>query len=138
MGDKNKDKLVFVENKVSKIIKWIEVVLAIMIILAVLLSGKDLINIIYKVYITEAVSSYNVFQKFLSHVLLLVVGLELALMLIKHTPANVLEVMLYAIARKMLIYTNTTTDILIGVIALGLIFIIDKYFHTKDIRNVIK
>lgn len=138
MGDKNKDKLVFVENKVGKIIKWIEVVLAIMIILAVLLSGKDLINIIYKVYITEAVSSYNVFQKFLSHVLLLVVGLELALMLIKHTPANVLEVMLYAIARKMLIYTNTTTDILIGVIALGLIFIIDKYFHTKDIRNVIK
>ena len=130
MEDKNKDKLVIVEKKVSRMIKWIEVILAIMILIAVLLSAKDLITIIYKVYKTEAINSYDIFQKFLSHLLLLVVGLELALMLIKHTPANVLEVMLYAIARKMLIYTNTTTDILIGVIALGLIFIIDKYFHT--------
>ena len=130
MEDKNKDKLVIVEKKVSRMIKWIEVILAIMILIAVLLSAKDLITIIYKVYKTEAINSYNINKKFLSHLLLLVVGLELALMLIKHTPANVLEVMLYAIARKMLIYTNTTTDILIGVIALGLIFIIDKYFHT--------
>lgn len=138
MEDKNKDKLVVVEEKVSKAIKWFEVILAVLIMIAVLLSGKDLINIIYKVYVTEAINSYSIFQNFLSHLLLLVVGLELALMLIKHTPANVLEVMLYAIARKMLIYTNTTTDILIGVIALALIFIIDKYFHTKDIKNVIK
>jgi len=138
MEDKKKDKLVIIEKKLSRVIKWIEVILAILIMMAVFLSGKDLINIIYKVYVTEAINSYDIFQKFLSHLLLLVVGLELALMLIKHTPANVLEVMLYAIARKMLIYTNTTTDILIGVIALALIFIIDKYFHTKDIKNVIK
>lgn len=136
MEDKNKDKLVIVEKKVSRMIKWIEVILALMIIIAVFLSGKDLLTIIYKVYKTEAINSYDIFQKFLSHLLLLVVGLELALMLIKHTPANVLEVMLYAIARKMLIYTNTTTDILIGVIALGLIFIIDKYFHSRDTKNV--
>lgn len=138
MEDKKKEKLVVVEEKVGKIIKWIEVILAIMILIAVLLSGKDLISIIYNVYTTEALNSYGIFQKFLSHLLLLVVGLELALMLIKHTPANVLEVMLYAIARKMLIYTNTTTDILIGVIALGLVFIIDKYFHTRDTKKVIK
>ena len=99
MEDKKKEKLVVVEEKVGKIIKWIEVILAIMILIAVLLSGKDLISIIYNVYTTEALNSYGIFQKFLSHLLLLVVGLELALMLIKHTPANVVEVMLYAIAR---------------------------------------
>ncbi len=60
---------------------------------------------------------------FLAHTLLLVVGLELSLMLISHTPGKVLEVVLYAIARKMLISSANMTDILFGgVIALALVF----------------
>ena len=83
-------------------------------------------------------SSYELLQGFLSYVLLLVVGLELALMLIKHSPGSVLEVMLYAVARKMLISSSTTSEVLIGVIALAIIFFIDKYLHTKDKENIIK
>src|SRR5699024_7077102 len=127
MGLDGKKKLKKIENVITNIIMWLELVLALFILGAVILSCKDIISLIYKVFITEALDSYTVLQGLLSHVLLLVVGLELAMMLIKHNPGSVLEVMLYAISRKMLVSSSTTVELLLGVIALGLIFLIDKY-----------
>lgn len=139
MGEEsNKRKFRKVENIMEKIIMWLEIVLATFIIITVILSCKDLASLAYNVFTTEAMSSYELLQGFLSYVLLLVVGLELALMLIKHSPGSVLEVMLYAVARKMLISSSTTSEVLIGVIALAIIFFIDKYLHTKDKGNIIK
>ena len=131
MGLDGKKKFKKIENVITNIIMWLELVLALFILGAVILSCKDIISLIYKVFITEALDSYAVLQGLLSHVLLLVVGLELAMMLIKHNPGSVLEVMLYAISRKMLVSSSTTVELLLGVIALGLIFLIDKYLHTK-------
>ncbi|MEY8304049.1 hypothetical protein [Anaerosalibacter bizertensis] len=138
MGLDGKKKLKKIENVITNIIMWLELVLALFILGAVILSCKDIISLIYKVFITEALDSYTVLQGLLSHVLLLVVGLELAMMLIKHNPGSVLEVMLYAISRKMLVSSSTTVELLLGVIALGLIFLIDKYLHTKDTEKIIK
>lgn len=138
MGLDGKKKFKKIENVITNIIMWLELVLALFILGAVILSCKDIISLIYKVFITEALDSYTVLQGLLSHVLLLVVGLELAMMLIKHNPGSVLEVMLYAISRKMLVSSSTTVELLLGVIALGLIFLIDKYLHTKDTEKIIK
>lgn len=135
MGLKNKERFKKLQNIISNIIMWIELIFALFILVAVILSCKDIVSLIYEIFITNALDSYDIFQGFLSHVLLLVVGLELALMLIKHTPGSVLEVMLYAISRKMLISSSTTLEMLLGVIALGLIFFIGKYLHTKDINK---
>lgn len=106
MGLDGKKKLKKIENVITNIIMWLELVLALFILGAVILSCKDIISLIYKVFITEALDSYTVLQGLLSHVLLLVVGLELAMMLIKHNPGSVLEVMLYAISRKMLVSSS--------------------------------
>ena len=138
MGLDGKKKFKKIENVITNIIMWLELVLALFILGAVILSCKDIISLIYKVFITEALDSYTVLQGLLSHALLLVVGLELAMMLIKHNPGSVLEVMLYAISRKMLVSSSTTVELLLGVIALGLIFLIDKYLHTKDTEKIIK
>lgn len=113
------------------LISWLETLLAILIVIGVVISGKDIVMLIYAVFITDATGSYQIFQSMLSHVLLIVVGLELALMLISHSAANVIEVILYAIARKMLISSSNTFDILIGVIALALVFAVDKYLHSE-------
>lgn len=136
--ERNKKKTVKAEGIVERIIMWLEILLAIFIIAIVVLSFKDLASLAYNIFRTEALSSYELLQGFLAYVLLLVVGLELALMLIKHSPGSVLEVMLYAVARKMLISSSTTSEVLIGVIALAIIFFIDKYLHTKDKENIIK
>lgn len=102
-----------VEKTMKGFILWIEILLAIFIAATVLLSGKDIVVLIYKVFITEASAFYEILQGLFAHILLLVVGLELALMLITHSAGNVLEVILYAIARKMLISSSNSVDILL-------------------------
>ena len=119
------------ETKMKGLISWLESLLAILIVAAVVVSAKDIIMLIYSVLITDAAGSYQIFQSLLSHILLIVVGLELALMLISHSAANVIEVMLYAIARKMLISSSNSVDVLLGVIALALVFWVDKYLHSE-------
>ncbi len=129
MSNKTEGKLNKIRDRIGEYIIWIEMILAILIIVTVILSIKDLFILCMTTFKTEALSSYDILQGFLSHTLLLVVGLELALMLISHSTGKVLEVVLYAIARKMLISSTNMTDILFGVIALALIFFVNKYLH---------
>ena len=119
------------EKFLKVFIAWIEIALAILVIGAVIVSCKDILTMIYQIYQSEASVAYKMLQGLLSHILLVVVGLELALMLISHSAANVLEVILYAIARKMLISSTNTMDILLGVVAITLIFAVDKYLHSQ-------
>lgn len=137
MANKLKSTIQKIENKIEKFIVCIEVLLAFLIIFTIVLSVKDLVVLGINVFKTEADYSYALLQGFLSHVLLLVVGIELALMLISHTLGKVLQVTLYAIARKMLISSANMKDILLGVIALAIVFFIDKFLHTKDAKKVL-
>ena len=123
MTDKLKSNIQKIESKIEKFILCIEILLAFLIIFTVVLSIKDLVVLGLNVFRTEANYSYALLQGFLSHVLLAVVGIELALMLISHTPGKVLQVTLYAIARKMLISSSNMKDILLGVIALAIVFL---------------
>lgn len=135
MDDESNNPLKKVEKTMRKFILYLEILLAFFIIATVILSAKDIIVLIYEVFTTQASSSYEVLQGLFAHILLLVVGLELALMLIGHTAGNVLEVILYAIARKMLISSTNSVDILLGVISLAIIFAVDKYLHTKGTKG---
>ena len=124
----------YFKNKLIKYTYYLEMILALFIIAAIIVGMTDLVKYIYMILKTNAIDTYLIFQKFLGHVLLLVVGVELVIMLLSHSTSSVLEVVLYAIARKMLIYSDTTLDIVLGVIAIGMVFVIRKYIFTKEIK----
>lgn len=124
----------YLKHKLIKYTYYLEIVLALFIIAATIVGMVDLIRYIGLIFRTNPIETYTIFQKFLGHVLLLVVGVELVIMLLSHSTSSVLEVMLYAIARKLLIYSDTTLDIAIGIIAIAMIFAIRKYLFTKDIK----
>ncbi|MBM7540259.1 phosphate-starvation-inducible PsiE family protein [Amphibacillus cookii] len=139
--EKYKKKFHKLTNRVGAAIMAIEVFLAMLIIIAVLISGVALvISVVQQGSLTHLLD-YDNFQSLLSYLLMLIIGLELALMLIKHKPSNVIDVMIYAIARKMLIYSTATIEMLVGVIALGILFIIKvslkkaKVEEDQDIAN---
>ena len=67
------------------------------------------------------------FEEILSEILLLVVGIEFGIMLIRRTPESLIEVMFFVVARKMLIKTEDFIDILVGVVALAILFTIRRY-----------
>lgn len=66
-------------------------------------------------------------ESFMETILTLVVGIEFVRMLLLHTPQSVIEVLLYAVARQIVISHESAMDNLIGVLAILLIFVIKKY-----------
>lgn len=121
-----------VKERILSITAVFEIILAFFIGLGVLAGIYDLVSYIIEIARTGVVDSYVVFQSFLGHALLLVVGVELIIMLVLHTPGSIVEVLLFAIARKLLIESKTFLEVFMGVLAVGGLFAIRKYLFTKD------
>lgn len=117
---------------VSIAIRGIEIFLSCLLIICVVISSVYLIvHFVKDVTLINTLVNYDALQHFLSYLLLLIIALELAMMLIKHNPNNVIDVTIYAISRKMLIYNTSSSDMLMGVITLSVLFII-KHFLVKE------
>ena len=71
-------------------------------------------------------------RTFLERALDIVIGIEFIKMLAKHSPGSVLEVLLYAIARHMIVGHEDAVQNLVSVGAIALIFIIRKYFFVPS------
>lgn len=72
------------------------------------------------------------FTQFLGNALTLLIGVEFVKMLAKHTAENLLEVLMFAIARQMVVEHLNMTETLIGVIAIAIIFAVRKYLLLKN------
>ncbi|MCR8745492.1 phosphate-starvation-inducible PsiE family protein [Romboutsia lituseburensis] len=133
---KNLDK-----NNLSLRIAYIfESILAMVVLIAVFLGTIDVLRMIWKAYIVEFQTpvQYSQLNDLLGQILLLVIGVELVVMLSLHLPGALIEVLLYAIARKMLLLPKSEgmADVLIGVIAIAGIFAIRKYLVSNDNSNI--
>lgn len=69
---------------------------------------------------------------FLTRALDIVIGIEFIKMLAKHSPGSVLEVLLYAIARHMIVGHEDAVQNLVSVLAIALIFIIRRFFFVPS------
>lgn len=67
-------------------------------------------------------------RSFLERSLDIVIGIEFIKMLAKHSPGSSLEVLLYAIARHLVVGHDSAIENLLSVGAIALIFIVRKYF----------
>ena len=67
-------------------------------------------------------------RTFLERALDIVIGIEFIKMLPKHSPGSSLEVLLYAIARHMVIGHESAFENLLSVAAIALIFVVRKFF----------
>lgn len=124
-------------SKIFKSILGLEIILAIFILICVVISTYDLFSYYIKgIYVNTPPYTYDLFNSLLGHALLLVIGLELAGMLIRHTPGSVIEILMFAIARKILIFSQHTYEYLLGVAAVAAIFAIRKYLFVANISEI--
>ncbi len=116
-------------NLLKNFIFIVEMVLAAMILFGVLAGLiSTVLQLPHLLTITRD-QFYDSFKLFLGNALLLIVGVELIRMLITHTTRATLELIVFVIARKLLIYTDTMTDIFLGTIALAFVFGTIKYLQ---------
>ena len=117
-----------------------ESILAMVVLIAVFLGTIDVLRMIWTAYIVEYHTpvAYSQLNDILAQILLLVIAIEFVVMLSLHIPGTIIEVLLYAIARKMLLLPKRggMLEVLLGVIAIAGLFTIRKYLLTKDNSNM--
>lgn len=121
-----------IKDKIDLGIRAIEIIICVIILFSLLLSVPNLVRYALTIMrTTDLKQNYEFLNEFLKHALLIVVGIELIEMILTKSHEAILTLILFVIARKMLLYSVDLVDILIGAISIGLIFAIIK-FVVKD------
>lgn len=113
---------------IEKTATIIEILICIIVILGVCSGIPKLVNYILEILrVGNLQNSYMLMNDFLKHALLLIVGIELIAMVITRSHESILTLILFVIARKMLVYSQGLTDILIGTVSVAIIFAVMKF-----------
>ena len=117
-------------KKTLKIIEMImngfEVMIAILLLAIIAVRVFELTSLVLG---NEIEILHMEFDRVLSLFMGLVIGIEFTKMLCKQTPESVLDVLLFALARHLVIYNDRALDLLIGVIAIAGLFATKKYLQ---------
>jgi hypothetical protein len=118
---------------VHGLLHWAEVFIAFCAMAVVVYGVVKLSILFFEVKGPDSITDFfKLFEEMLSALLLLVVGIELAIMLVLRRPESLLEIMFFVIARKVLIKTHHVYELLIAVVAIAILFAIKKYLMAND------
>jgi len=113
-----------IKTAIPHLVKWIEIMLAIVVTVAVILYILN--NIPY--FLQADWQSKDVFYELIYRILLITIGLELARMLVTHHFTSIIELLAFVVARKMLVPNLTSLDVFLGVVSFVIIVITYRYF----------
>jgi|LAHS01.1.fsa_nt_gb hypothetical protein len=109
---------------ISKITGYVEVVIAALILVALLVAT---VKIILYFPVLWSADGTEGFTEIIGYFFTVIIGIEIIHMLSKHTPGSALEVVLFCIARYIIVSEGSGLDKLLAVSAIGVIFVIRKY-----------
>ena len=122
-----------VRTRLLKFTMAMEIVMAITILGAILASIALLICGSVEKFCCQW-ESFSI-DAFMANAFLIVMGIEFVKMLMLHTYGAVIDVLLFAIARQMVVEHLATFETLIGVLAIAILFFIRKYLLIHDPRD---
>ena len=112
-------------RKVSSFLEiFISVVLTVSIILVAVKLAMSLKNI-------PNFDMYPIYSDLLENCLSLIIGVEMIRMLYQQTPSTVFEVLLFAIARQIIVEHSNPVATLIGVISIAILFATRKFLFVE-------
>ncbi len=123
-------------RKIGLIASYTEMLVAFAIIIGILLLCLQVFTMLKQIAAAVITgSSVPSFPAFLSVAFELVIGIEFVKMLAKHTPGSAIEVLLYTIARALIVDHSSMQGALFGVISIAILFAVQKFFNEPDIHN---
>ena len=99
-------------------------------LIVIALTGIRLIYTITEISVLDM--DIDFFTEFLANALSLVVGVEFVKMLCRHSAQTVVEVLLFATARQMVVEHLQPTQTLIGILGIAILFAVRKYLMTDS------
>lgn len=112
-------------RKIAFMASVLEIIISILVLVAIVIAGVRTAGEVAGIAFSADVSED--FTAVLGHALNLVIGVEFIKMLAKHTPGSAIEVLVFAIARQMVVQHTTPLENLITIVTIGLLFFIRKF-----------
>ena len=115
-------------DKISTAATAVEIVLGLIILLACVIGS---IGLVCTTEMDQMLHVPEYFQERLSDACLIIIGIELIKMITSYTIDSVVDVMLLAIARQMVVEHTTPLENLLAVLSVGVLFVIRKYLYIR-------
>ena len=119
----------YLKNEVFKVSKWVELFISAIIMIAVIGGTIYLVKDVVQLMMNYPTS--RDIYKFVGVAFNLVICIEFVKMLCKHTPDTLVEVMMFAIARQMIVEHTSPQQNLLVVLAIAILFAIKKFLFGK-------
>ncbi len=125
-----RDRLIFCRRQIARLASIVETAVSAIVLIAIIVAGVRVAVQLLDLAVSPDVN--EAFHSFLSSAFNVVIGIEFVKMLAKHSPGSAIEVLLFAIARQMVVEHTSPVENLVSIIAILLIFVIRKYLFVPS------
>lgn len=122
-------------KKMVKVLQYIcrilELVVAVFVLVGIFMAIISLLKDDIKLF-EELLDDVSVFQHYLEKIFVLVIGIEFLEMLCHPNSDNVIQVLIFLVARHMIVGETTPYEDFVSVLSIAVLFILRKYMHSGD------
>lgn len=123
-----------VRKALYNVCEWLEIVMAGAVLIGLVIAAAALWPEL--VYLWKHMMEPGVFLEYLDKVFGVVIGIEFMKMLCRPNSANIIEALIFLIARHMIVQATTPAEDLLAVISIGILFFFRRYMMaTKPDKN---
>lgn len=116
----------YLQVRLYELSYYVEILISIILLVSLLILTGHLALMLTGIFsIKSGLDTY--LQNFLNQAMSIAIGVELIKMLSKHTSGTIIEVLLFAIARQIVVAHGSPIDSLLSVLALTILFATRKY-----------
>ncbi|VTS78549.1 hypothetical protein [Streptococcus dysgalactiae] len=120
----------YLQVRLYELSYYVEILISIILLVSLLILTGHLVLMLTGIFsIKSGLDTY--LQNFLNQAMSIAIGVELIKMLSKHTSGTIIEVLLFAIARQIVVAHGSPVDSLLSVVALTILFATRKYLFTS-------
>ena len=125
----------YLRRKVAFFASVIEISISIIVLIAIVIAGIQVVREVFS--LAGDPKAHEGFTVFLGHAFNLIIGVEFIKMLAKHTPGSAIEVLLFAIARQMVVEHTSPLENLIGIVTIRKFLFVPSFgehsaFHEEE------
>ncbi len=127
-------------KKVVKVLQQIcrilELIVAVFVLLGIIMAIISLLKDDIKLF-EELLNDMTVFRHYLEKIFVLVIGIEFLEMLCHPNSDNVIQVLIFLVARHMIVGETTPYEDFVSVLSIAVLFVLRKYMHSggKQAKN---
>lgn len=114
---------------------FLEVIMSFVLVMVIVIAGARLLIDMGNIFTGEPVARL---ESFIGNVMTVAIGVELVKMLAQHDASTIVEVLMFAIARMMIVNHGSTLEILFGVVAIAILFATRKYLFIDTDSSELK